>query len=42
MQSFGTDTASQSFFHSFSALSSADDTLFEVGPEIRGLGVSSR
>jgi len=42
MQFFGIDTASQLFCHSFIALPSADDTLFEVGPEIRGLGVSSR
>jgi len=40
MLSFGIDTGPQSFCHSFIALSSVDDTLFEVGPEIRCLGVS--
>jgi len=40
MLSFSTDTAPQSFCHSFIALSMI--TLLEVGPEIRCSDVSSR
>jgi len=40
MLSFSTDTAPQSFCHSF--IPTVDDMLFEVGPEIRCWGVSSR
>jgi len=37
---FGIDAAPQLFRHSF--IPQVDDTLFEVGPEIRCSGVSSR
>jgi len=40
MLSFGIDTVPQSFCHSI--FCPVDDTFFEVGPEIRCSGVSSR
>jgi len=40
MLSVGIDAAPQSFFHSF--FCSVNDRFFEVGPEIRCLGVLSR
>jgi len=38
----GIDTVPRSFCHSFISLRNADDTLFEVGPEIRCSGASGR